>query len=121
MPEVSCPIPSCARSYAMGDGPRRRRLRIDLKPAARLDISDIALYTFEHWGRTQRDRYKATLLRNIRNLATFPELGMERGHLTKRGRMLYVEEHVIYYRVDERVVTILRVLHVRQSPVGRLE
>ena len=120
MPEVSCPIPSSARSYAMGDR-SRRRLRIDLRPAARIDVSDIALYTFEQWGREQRARYKSTLLRNIRNLATFPELGMVRGDLTERGWMLYVEEHVVYDREDEGVVTILRVLHVRQSPVGRLE
>jgi toxin ParE1/3/4 len=67
------------------------------------------------WGRAQRDEYQARLRRVMQQLADVPALGEERNDLGRPYRRLVVEQHLIYYRIEARVVRVIRVLHVKRD------
>jgi toxin ParE1/3/4 len=55
-----------------------RKRRVVLAPRAGDDLSDILLYTEQHWGKRQRDIYRQSLFKGFRRLADFPDQGRER-------------------------------------------
>lgn len=88
-----------------------RNRRIVLAPEARQDLRDILLYTERRWDKQQRVAYKSKLNQAIRALGRYPYRGRERDDVSAGLRGIPIEAHVIFYRVDEWVVTIVRVLH----------
>jgi toxin ParE1/3/4 len=89
--------------------------RLLINPEAQADIRDLLQYTLETWGRAQRDKYKAHILGAMQRLREYPEIGEERDDLGKPYRRLVVEQHVIYYRIEPKVVRVIRVLHSRRD------
>ena len=77
-------------------------------------------YTATTWGRDQRDRYKASVLRRLRRLTDHPELGPARDDVYPGCRSLVVEQHVAYYRVTETQIVVGRLLHARQDATGEV-
>jgi toxin ParE1/3/4 len=93
--------------------PSRHRLRINAE--AREDIRDILQYTLQTWGRTQRDKYEALILDAMQRLREYPAIGEERDDLGRPYRRLIVAQHVIYYRIEENAVRVIRVVHSRRD------
>ncbi len=100
--------------------PDSRRLR--LSQPARDDIADIAAYTRAKWGAEQADRYLALVREGLRALRDAPRLGTPRTDLSDGGLRAHpVGAHVVFYRVAERSVDLVRVLHGRMDPRDRLD
>ena len=57
----------------------------------------------------------------MRRLTAYPHLGRTRDDMASGLRAHPTGEHVVYYRVDDRAVTITRVLHRRIDGTGQLE
>lgn len=89
---------------------------VDLSPEARVDFTDILLYTQEQWGEEQRDRYQATLQQAIAGLADFPKAGVRRDRVVLGCRVRPVEQHVLYYRIEDGTISVVRILHRRADP-----
>jgi toxin ParE1/3/4 len=53
-------------------------------------------------------------------LARFPNLGRERDDLAPGLRSHPVGQHVCFYRVDERTITITRILHAKMDATKHL-
>jgi toxin ParE1/3/4 len=86
-------------------------ISIIVLPAAEHDVREILRYTEKQWGRRQRNLYYGELKRAARQLQAFPEMG----HLTDKGvRELVVKRHIVLYRYDDDIVTVLRVLNPRR-------
>jgi toxin ParE1/3/4 len=96
------------------------RRTVVLSPDARADVSDILLYTCEHWGESQHDRYAASLERTIANVAGFPEAGGRCFLLFPGCRIRRVERHVLYYRITNGSIEIVPILHERTDPTRHL-
>ena len=80
-------------------------------PDAQQDIDQIQQYTFTEWGRDQMERYQSMIYESFERIRTFPEIGRGRDD----GLREYAtRHHVILYRYDEEIVTILRVMHPRR-------
>ena len=93
---------------------------LELSDAAAADLDAISQYTFETFGLEQADAYTSDLVSAMRRAARHPEAGV-RSDLAPAGvRRLVSGRHVIYYRPTRRGVFILRILHVRMDPSGRL-
>jgi len=88
-----------------------RKRRLILAPEAKRDLRDILLYTGRRWDTDQRSRYKAKLDHALRDLIQFPARGPSRDDISTGLRGLPVEAHVIFYRVDEQAITVVRILH----------
>lgn len=84
------------------------------------DIEDLARFTADRWGFAQAETYLVGLHEAFEALATFPELGRRVDHLRAGYRRLERGSHSIYYVVSAEGVTIVRVLHGRMRPEGRL-
>jgi toxin ParE1/3/4 len=95
--------------------------RLEIAPEADDDLRAILADSFAVWGERQQTIYAARLASAYGDLLAHPHLGHSRDDVSPKVRALPVGHHVIYYRVDERVVTILRLLHERMDPARHLD
>lgn len=91
-----------------------------LSPAALRDLEGIWQYTFEKWGADQAHQYTDDLVAAFSQLARSPQLGMACDHFRKGYRRRSVGRHVIYFRVTEYGIAVIRVLHDRMDAAKRL-
>ena len=92
-----------------------------LTPAAEADLTDIWLYTTEHWFVAQADRYIDGLESTFETLLSMPEIARERPEFDPPVRIHPSAQHVIIYRIEGNYLTILRVLGGRQNWQAVLE
>jgi toxin ParE1/3/4 len=85
--------------------------RLVVAPGARADLRDILRYTTRRWGTHQRAIYKARLEDAMHGLLIHPYRGQSRDDLSPGLQALPVTSHLIFYRIGEREVTIVRILH----------
>jgi toxin ParE1/3/4 len=83
---------------------------------AESDLLGIWQYTFESWGADQADEYLDELEQAISRLASIPEVGVSRELVRAGYRVLFVNDHAVYYNVASNPVRIVRVLHGRMDP-----
>lgn len=84
-----------------------------LAPAAERDLEGIWRYTFEIWGADQANRYTDDMTDAFAQLAASPMLGTACDHIRKGYRHASAGRHVIYYRVTDYGIAVIRVLHER--------
>ncbi len=78
---------------------------------AEQDLIDIWVYTAEEWSLAQADSYLEELVSGIDRLREHPMIGASRDDLRKDYRALTVSQHLVFYKVSEDEVQIIRVLH----------
>ena len=86
-----------------------------LSPAAERDLEAIWQYTLQRWGGAQAVRYIDLLTESFAALAEAPQAASACDHIRPGYRRLGVERHMIYLRVTEYGVAIIRVLHDRMD------
>jgi toxin ParE1/3/4 len=86
-----------------------------LSPEAKKDLLDIHAYTQNKWGRQQAQKYIDALEKRCDELAQSPHLGRERPEIKPDYRSIADGKHVIFYRVGDSGIEILRVLHGRMD------
>ena len=88
-----------------------------LTKKARNDLLEIALYTFERWGREQRNMYLNMMNDCFQQLATNPHIGIDCREIRTGYRKMKVGSHVVFYRAKTpQIIEIVRVLHGRMDP-----
>lgn len=90
-------------------------LKIVRRPLAKRDIQGIWLYTCEKWGQDQAQRYLAELDYGIKALGHSPLIGKSCDFIRTGYYTFPVNRHVVYYRVEESTIHIVRVLHERMD------
>lgn len=98
----------------------KSNLRLDLTDDARRDFRSILRYTRGTWGERQRDTYARRLTAAMEKLTQFPQLGEARSDLPPGMQAFPVAQHVIYYRVDEQAITVIRLLHGKMNAPAHL-
>jgi len=88
---------------------------IKLTLEAKSDLKDILKYTQKVWGERQRKTYKANFDKAFALLSEFPEGGMRRDELFIGCRCKTVAQHVIFYRLTQNAVEVLRIMHNRMD------
>jgi toxin ParE1/3/4 len=91
------------------------RRPVRLAPDAQRDYDDILLYTFTTWGEPQMQEYRAALDQALARLGDYPEMGKGLDRLLAGYRSLLVEHHLLYYRINDDEVEIVRILHERMD------
>jgi toxin ParE1/3/4 len=90
-------------------------MRLVVSPDARADLKGIARYTEKEWGAARKTRYLAAIRERFTTLLRHPQIGAPREDLAPGYRSLPVGRHVIFYRVADDEIVILRVLHQRMD------
>lgn len=83
----------------------------ELSIQADQDISNIYDYTYSEFGDDQAVAYLADLETILLKLVDYPELGRERPEIRVGLRSFSYRNHVIFYRIRETHIRIVRVLH----------
>ena len=91
-----------------------------ITPRADRDIESILLHSLDAWGGRQKDSYRAALERAFQELVDFPAIGRPRDELGPGYPSRRVEQHIIYYRVEDHVIRVARILHVRREVKRKL-
>ena len=93
-----------------------------IAPAARDDLTDIYHYGLSQWGQAQSEHYLSRIKDQLRLLTRQPRMGgIKRPELLPGARSLAVARHVLFYRLNENRIEIIRVLHGRQDPHRHLQ
>ncbi len=84
------------------------------------DVEEIWLYTVEKWSVDQADRYYNLIFDEIRFICKNINAGKAMGHVRKGYRASKVKSHLIFYRIQNNTVEIIRILHERMDIENRL-
>jgi toxin ParE1/3/4 len=83
----------------------------ELSIEADQDISDIYDYIYSEFGDDQTITYLADLEPVLLKLVDYPELGRARSEIRVGLRSLAYQNHVIFYRILDTHIRVVRVLH----------
>jgi toxin ParE1/3/4 len=91
-----------------------------LTPAAERDLESIWTYTVRQWGVEQAERYIDVLSTAFTELADSPNVAPSCEHIRRGYRRWNVERHMIYFRVTDYGIAVVRVLHIRMDALSHL-
>ncbi len=79
------------------------------------DLEEIWLYTGEKWSLQQADRYYNLIFDEINYICKNNTAGKSMEHVRKGYRASKVKSHLIFYRVLNGTIEIIRILHERMD------
>jgi len=82
-----------------------------LRPKAIDDLQSIWDYTVDTWGKSQAEIYLSLLDKTFKELARTPESGRKCDYILNGYRKFPAGKHVIFYRVINEDIEIVRILH----------
>lgn len=95
-------------------------MQVIKRARAKIDLVDIWRYTFETWGEAQADAYIAKMESALARIADHPFIGIDCGWLMSGVRRFNAGHHLIFYRVHDDWIELVRVLHQSMDPDGKL-
>jgi toxin ParE1/3/4 len=95
-------------------------LSLDITARARRDLRRIARYTRNKWGEAQKLEYARKINAGLDTLSRYPDRGSDVPNRTDGMRRIPVAEHMVYFIVHEDAVEIVRILHQKMDPEGRI-
>jgi toxin ParE1/3/4 len=84
------------------------------------DLEEIWLYTVEKWSVDQADRYYKLIFDEIQYICKKGNAGKSMEHVRKGYRASKVKSHLIFYRIHNNVVEVIRILHEGMDIENRL-
>ena len=84
------------------------------------DLEEIWLYTVEKWSVEQADRYYNLIFDEINYICRHTNAGKSMEHVRKGYRASKVKSHLIFYRVVNSTIEVIRILHERMDIENRL-
>lgn len=87
-----------------------------IAPLAKHDLKHIYDYGVSNRGTRQASDYLDNLKEHFWELTEQPKMGIEREELLPGMRSFPVDSHVVFYRLQQSQVEVVRVLHGRQDP-----
>ena len=98
-------------------------MTLDLTEAAISDLQSIRDYTLETWGEHQEQEYLDALWMRFEEILADPKRWRFRNDLFAGCQIASQGKHVILFRIDAKVLQVVRILHSamdfrRQLPQG---
>ena len=75
------------------------------------DLKEIYRYSSTQWSSSQADKYYFNLIYNCQKILHFPLLGKIYPTIYSQPRGLKVNKHIIFYKIEEKSIRIIRILH----------
>jgi toxin ParE1/3/4 len=85
------------------------------------DLEEIWRYTVEKSSTEQADRYYNLIFDEINYICKNIEAGKSMAHVRKGYRASKVKSHLIFYRVLNDTIEVIRILHERMDIENRLD
>ncbi|MDF3606226.1 type II toxin-antitoxin system RelE/ParE family toxin [Paracoccus sp. DMF-8] len=87
---------------------------------AERDVIDIYLFTLEHFGLAQAEKYFAEMFTRFDTIAKIPDLGRDYSDIYPGAFRVNQGSHAVYYRRVDGAILILRILHQAMDPARHL-
>ena len=84
------------------------------------DLEDIWAYSVKKWSVEQADRYYNLIFDEINYICKNTHAGKSMEHVQKGYRASKVKSHLIFYRIVNDTVQIVRILHEQMDIENRL-
>ena len=84
------------------------------------DLEEIWLYSAQNWSLEQADRYYNLIIDEIKFICKVPTAGRSYDYVREGYRATKVKSHIIFYRIANSTVEVIRVLHERMDVNKRL-
>jgi toxin ParE1/3/4 len=97
-----------------------RHAGYELSDRARIDYAEILLYGQLTLGEGQMRKFEAKLQRSLQLLARNPLSAQLRPDLGPDLRARSISPYIAFYRIEEGVVMIARILHERRDVTGEV-
>jgi toxin ParE1/3/4 len=91
------------------------KLPVILTAEAREDYHDLMLYGRLTWGIDAAERDNAKIARILEDLVLFPRMGRRKDGVSGEVRTIGVGQRIIYFRIDQDAIRVLRMLHERMD------
>jgi toxin ParE1/3/4 len=88
--------------------------------AAVRDLENIWVFTKKTWTEQQADRYYQLIVDEIQFIVKNPYMGTPYEQIRAGYRATKVKSHLIFYKLHQDQVEIIRVLHVRMNFLDHL-
>lgn len=85
--------------------------KVILSKAADADLENIFDYTLEEFGLDQAISYVSGFDETFKIISENPEIGRKRKEIREELRSLTKDKHVIFYRILNNHIRIVRILH----------
>ncbi len=82
-----------------------------LSEIADKDLEDIFDYTFDEFGFDQAEKYLLEIEEVFQNLIINPQIGKKRDEIKQGLYSFPKDNHIIFYRILDNHIRIVRVLH----------
>ena len=92
-----------------------------LAEIAQLDIEEIFDFTVSEFGIGKAIEYHLNFIHLFEQLIEFPKEGKARDGIKKGLRSITKESHVVFYRILDDHVRIIRILHHSQNYKGKFK
>ncbi len=84
------------------------------------DLNEIYLYSYQRFGESKADDYLLNMERCFIMLANQPRLGRQIDNIRKGYRRLDHGNHAIFYKITDKNIIIMRVLHATRNVLSLL-
>jgi len=87
------------------------------------DLEGIWEYTFFNWSKEQADRYHNLIMNEIEFISqnsSFGKFGKPMNHIKEGYLVSYVKSHMIFFKRNEGIVEIIRILHQKMDVESNL-
>jgi toxin ParE1/3/4 len=84
------------------------------------DLEEIWFYTFEKWSKEQADRFYNLIFNEINYICKNVRAGKSMEHVRKGYRATKVKSHLIFYKIVNDTIEIIRILHEQMDIENRL-
>ncbi len=85
-------------------------LKIHKHHQAEQDLLNIWLYTFEHWGTDQADKYLDQIDNALTIIASNPDIGVNIDNIRQGYKKYQINEHILFYTATESTINVIRIL-----------
>ena len=96
-------------------------LPYEISKKAISDLEEIWLYTADKWSIEQADRYYNLIFDEIAFICKNPNTGSQMDDIRKNYRAAKVKSHLIFFKVENDIVRVVRILHERMDIRSRLD
>jgi toxin ParE1/3/4 len=94
--------------------------QIEVAAEAESDFEDILLYTLLTWGEGQMDVYSELLDHALATIQANPNIGHPHPLVSAPYKCFQAGQHLIFYRLQDITVYVVRILHSRMDPSSRI-
>ncbi len=88
-----------------------KKKRLKISPKALVDLEGIYKYSYDNFGQKIAVQYMTDIDESFEKIAENPNLGCDYREVFSNGRVVLVASHLVFYKVMETTVAVVRVLH----------